>query len=96
VLEVEIAQKAGLGWRGKHTLLLSREEGSFFFLGEIFTDWPLPVNTLYDRTLRVLSALYSGVSYTGDCGTLSIGCKAMYCLSGPLSLKVQFLLSFVP
>lgn len=42
VLEVEIAQKAGLGWRGKHTLLLSRDEGSFFFLGEIFTDWPLP------------------------------------------------------
>jgi len=43
VLEVEVAQKAGLGWRGKHTLLLSRDEGSFFFLGEIFTDWPLPV-----------------------------------------------------
>jgi epoxyqueuosine reductase len=42
VLEVELAQKAGLGWRGKHTLLLSRDEGSFFFLGEIFTTLPLP------------------------------------------------------
>lgn len=44
VLEVEIAQKAGLGWRGKHTLLLSRDAGSWFFLGEIYTDLPLPVD----------------------------------------------------
>lgn len=44
VLEVELAQKAGLGWRGKHTLLLSRNAGSWFFLGEIYTDLPLPVD----------------------------------------------------
>jgi epoxyqueuosine reductase len=44
VLEVELAEKAGLGWRGKHTLLLSREAGSCFFLGEIYTDLPLPVD----------------------------------------------------
>ena len=43
VLEVALAAKAGLGWRGKHTLLLTRDAGSFFFLGEIFTDLPLPV-----------------------------------------------------
>jgi epoxyqueuosine reductase len=42
VMEVELARKAGLGWRGKHTLLLNKEAGSFFFLGEIFTDLPLP------------------------------------------------------
>lgn len=41
VLEVELAQKARLGWRGKHALLLSREQGSWFFLGEIFIDLPL-------------------------------------------------------
>jgi epoxyqueuosine reductase len=45
VLEVALAEKAGLGWRGKHTLLLSREAGSWFFLGEIYTDLPLPVDT---------------------------------------------------
>jgi epoxyqueuosine reductase len=42
VLEVALAQKAGLGWRGKHTLLLNREGGSMFFLGEIFIDIALP------------------------------------------------------
>ncbi|MFZ0107010.1 MAG: tRNA epoxyqueuosine(34) reductase QueG [Thiobacillus sp.] len=44
VMEVELASKSGLGWRGKHTLLLSRDHGSWFFLGEIYTDLPLPVD----------------------------------------------------
>jgi epoxyqueuosine reductase len=44
VMEVALAEKAGLGWRGKHTLLLNRDAGSYFFLGEIYTDLPLPVD----------------------------------------------------
>ncbi|WGY67847.1 tRNA epoxyqueuosine(34) reductase QueG [Burkholderia cepacia] len=44
VLEVELAQKAGVGWRGKHTLLLQRDAGSLFFLGEIYVDLPLPTD----------------------------------------------------
>ncbi len=44
VMEVALAKKSGLGWRGKHTLLLTREAGSLFFLGEIYTDLPLPVD----------------------------------------------------
>ena len=44
VMEVELAQKSGLGWRGKHTLLLNREAGSMFFLGEILVDVPFPVD----------------------------------------------------
>lgn len=44
VMEVALAEKAGLGWRGKHTLLLNREAGSLFFLGEILIDIPLPVD----------------------------------------------------
>jgi epoxyqueuosine reductase len=42
VMEVELAAQSGLGWRGKHTLLLERDAGSWFFLGEIFTTLPLP------------------------------------------------------
>lgn len=38
VMEVALAQRAGLGWRGKHTLLLSRDAGSLYFLGELYTD----------------------------------------------------------
>jgi epoxyqueuosine reductase len=44
VFEVEFARAAGLGWRGKHTLLLTADAGSMFFLGEIVTDLPLPVD----------------------------------------------------
>ena len=42
VLEAELARRSGQGWRGKHTLILSREGGSMFFLGEIYVDLPLP------------------------------------------------------
>jgi epoxyqueuosine reductase len=45
VMEVGLAQNSGLGWRGKHTLLLDRDAGSYFFLGEIFTDLPLTPDT---------------------------------------------------
>ncbi len=44
VLEKHIAEKAGLGWIGKHSNLLSREAGSWFFLGEVYINLPLPVD----------------------------------------------------
>lgn len=44
VLEKALARNAGLGWIGKHTLVLNRHAGSWFFLGEIFTDLPLPID----------------------------------------------------
>jgi len=44
LMEVELARKAGLGWRGKHTLLLNQQSGSTFFLGEILVDIPLPID----------------------------------------------------
>ncbi len=42
VMEKPLAAQAGLGWMGKHTNLINRHEGSWFFLGEIYTDLPLP------------------------------------------------------
>jgi epoxyqueuosine reductase len=44
VMEKALAAKAGLGWVGKHTNLLNRTAGSWFFLGELYTDLPLPID----------------------------------------------------
>jgi epoxyqueuosine reductase len=44
VLEVALAEKTGLGWRGKHTLLVNKNKGSWFFLGEIYTNLPLTID----------------------------------------------------
>ena len=48
VMEVELATRSGLGWRGKHTLLINRSQGSYFFLGEIYTDLPLLIDEPHD------------------------------------------------
>ena len=44
VLETSFAEKSGLGWKGKHTLIINKEAGSWFFLGEIFINLPLPID----------------------------------------------------
>ena len=49
VLERAIAQKAGLGWLGKNTMLINPKAGSYFFLGEIFTNIPLPVDSPFEQ-----------------------------------------------
>ena len=54
VLEKALAQNAGLGWIGKHTNLINERAGSWFFLGELYTNLPLPVDT-------------PAVNHCGDC-----------------------------
>jgi len=44
VLETSFAEKSGLGWKGKHTLIINKSAGSWFFLGEIFINLPLPTD----------------------------------------------------
>src|SRR4051812_17934082 len=67
VLEVALAAKSGLGWRGKHTLLLDRDMGSYFFIGEIYTNLPLPVTPATSAHCGTCSACISA------CPTRAIG-----------------------
>jgi epoxyqueuosine reductase len=56
VLEKALARNAGLGWIGKHTNLIARDAGSWFFIGEVFTDLPLPPDTPADAHCGTCSA----------------------------------------
>ena len=56
VLEAELAVRSGQGWRGKHTLVLNREAGSMFFLGEIYLDFALPHSELVSEHCGTCSA----------------------------------------
>jgi epoxyqueuosine reductase len=56
VLEAELASRSGQGWRGKHTLILNRDAGSMFFLGEIFVDLALPATESVASHCGVCSA----------------------------------------
>ncbi len=49
ILERPLAEKAGLGWTGKHSLLINKQGGSWFFLGELLVDIPLPCDTATDN-----------------------------------------------
>lgn len=80
VMEVEISSQAGMGWRGKHTLLLNRE-GSFFFLGEIFTDLELPEDEPID-------------GHCGDCQRCLEVCPTQAIL-GPYQLDARRCISYL-
>jgi epoxyqueuosine reductase len=72
VLEVELAEQARLGWRGKHTLLLTREHGSWFFLGEIYIDLPLAVDAEETEKVRQKNHCGSCTACIDICPTQAI------------------------
>ena len=81
VMEVELARKSGIGWRGKHTLLLNREAGSYFFLGEIYTDLPLPIDA-------------PGAEHCGTCSKCITACPTG-AIVGPYALDARRCISYL-
>jgi epoxyqueuosine reductase len=90
VLEVELAQKAGIGWRGKHTLLLQRDAGSLFFLGEIYVDVPLPTDA---ETLPELAPETPG-SHCGSC-TRCLGACPTGAIVAPYKVDARLCISYL-
>lgn len=82
VMEKAIAEKAGLGWIGKHTNLINAKAGSWFFLGEIYTDIPLPIDEKQER------------SHCGSC-TACIEICPTQAIVGPYQLDARRCISYL-
>ncbi len=82
VMEKALAQKAGLGWIGKHSNLLSRDAGSWFFLGEIYTDLPLPADAPITE------------NHCGDC-TACLDCCPTQAIVAPYQVDARRCISYL-
>ena len=81
VLEVELASRSGIGWRGKHTLTLHREAGSMFFLGEIYVDLALPPT-------------YPVSEHCGNCSACLSACPTQ-AITGPQRVDARRCISYL-
>jgi len=88
VLEVELARHCGLGWRGKHTLLLNREQGSMFFLGVLLTDMPL------DERPAPMTQPESPDGHCGTCTACLQACPTQ-AFVGPYQLDARRCISYL-
>lgn len=79
--EIEIAEKAGLGWRGKNTLLINKNNGSWFFLGEIYSNLPLITNTK------------KSINHCGSCSACIDICPTK-AIEGPYQLNATKCISY--
>ena len=88
VLEVELARQCGLGWRGKHTLLLNRDQGSMFFLGVLLTDMPLAAQTFESQQHEAASG------HCGSCTACLDVCPTK-AFVGPYQLDARRCISYL-
>jgi epoxyqueuosine reductase len=88
VLEVELARRCGLGWRGKHTLLLNRQQGSLFFLGVLLTNMPLP-ETQFEPALEEAPQ-----GHCGSCTSCMDLCPTQ-AFVGPFELDARRCISYL-